>query len=166
MTDSQRIIDSLGLKPLPEEGGYFKETYRSKTLALTGKPRSSGTCILYLMTAKDVSAWHKVESDEIWLYHAGSPAIQLLLFPDGSWTERVIGPNIEAGQTLQSVIPAGTWQAAILRDKRDPQAWGLFGATVCPGFEYEDFSAGKGPELAAKFPAAAKRMRELGLLGC
>jgi len=164
MSEAKRIIDYLGLRPLPEEGGYFKETYRSKTPAVCSKPRSSGTCILYLMTARDMSYWHKVESDEIWLYHAGSPAQQLLLYPNGNWEERVIGPELAKGHMLQSVIPAGTWQAAVLRDRQDPQSWGLFGAAVSPGFEYEDFAVGEGSDLADKYPSAAAKMRSLGLI--
>ena len=162
MTDADAVIRTLNLKPLTKEGGFFNESYRSKTLAITRKPRSSGTCILYLMTDKDVSRWHKVASDEIWLYHAGSPALQLLLFPDGSWQERIIGPEIARGQNPQSVIPAGTWQAAVLLD-RTPDSWGLFGAAVFPGFEYDDFTEGESATLAKEYPAAAGRMKVLGL---
>jgi len=69
---------------------------------------------------------------------------------------------ITGGQRPQSIIPAGTWQAAVLAD-RTAEAWGLFGAVVIPGFEYADFTAGNGAELAVRYPAAAVRMKELGL---
>ncbi len=163
MPSSKEIIEALKLEPLAVEGGFFRETYRSKAQAKSASPRCAGTCIYYLMTAMDISAWHKVDSDEIWLYHAGSPALQLLLFPDGSWKERAVGPDVISGQEPQSLIPAGTWQAAVLLE-RGEKSWGLFGAMVCPGFEYAGFQGGDAKELASKWPAAASRMRELGLL--
>ena len=163
MHDAKDIIAALKLEPLSIEGGFFKEVYRSKVQATTPSQRCAGTSIYYMMTAKDISAWHKVASDEIWLYHAGSSAVQLLLFPDGSWTERVIGPDVLDGQVPQSLIPAGTWQAAVLLE-RDGNSWGLFGALVCPGFEYADFQGGDAGELSEKWPGAKARMAALGLL--
>ena len=87
----------------------------------------------------------------------------MLLFPDGKWEDTIIGADLENGQRPQSVIPAGTWQAAGLLD-RSPESWGLFGAAVFPGFEYKDFMEGEGSVLAKEFPSAAKRMDELGIL--
>jgi len=158
---ADKIIEKLNLQPLTVEGGFFRETYRSNVRLSDGK-HSCGTCIYYLMKGNDYSNWHKVSGDEIWLYHAGVPAIQILLFPDGSWAERIIGPDIIAGQVPQNLIPAGTWQAAALVS-RDQADWGLFGAAVFPSFEYADFTVGRGPELAKMYPEAAGRMKELGL---
>ena len=62
-----------------------------------------------------------------------------------------------------AVIPAGTWQASVLMDRKDND-WGLFGALVVPGFEYSDFTLGKGSELAEKYPDAASRIKELNLM--
>lgn len=163
MHGAKDIISALGLEPLSVEGGFFKETYRSKIQAAPSPlPRCAGTCIYYLMTAKDISTWHKVASDEIWLYHAGSPAAQLLLFPDGTWTELIIGPDVMNGQVPQSLIPAGTWQAAVLLERTE-ESWGLFGAMVCPGFDYADFQGGSSKELAIRWPDAKTRMSALGL---
>ncbi|OGV56517.1 MAG: hypothetical protein A2X49_06465 [Lentisphaerae bacterium GWF2_52_8] len=156
------IISSLELLPLAVEGGYFREIYRSERNAATNPPRCLGTSIYYFLRGHENSAWHLVKSDEIWFYHAGCSAIQLLLFPDGSWEERRIGADIEHRETPQSVIPAGVWQAAVL-SKRNADVWGLFGACVFPGFEYEDFVPGDAAQLSIQYPSAAVRMRELGL---
>ena len=158
---ADKIIEKLNLRTLTVEGGFFHEVYRSTVRLADGK-HSCGTCIYYLMKANDYSNWHKVSGDEIWLYHTGIPAIQMLLFPDGSWAERIIGPDIIAGQVPQSLIPAGTWQAAALVSRK-PADWGLFGAAVFPSFEYADFTVGRGPELAQAYPEAAGRMKALGL---
>ncbi len=154
------VIDTLGLVPLTIEGGFFKETYRSAFSGANG--HCGGTCIYYLLDGQGRSDWHRVASDEIWLYHGGIAAIQLLLFPDGHWEERHIGADLAAGERPQSLIPAGAWQAAVLKSRRE-DAWGLFGAAVVPGFEYEDFTPGNGTELCSMYPAAAARIRELGL---
>jgi predicted cupin superfamily sugar epimerase len=115
---TSEVINLLGLTPLTVEGGYFSETFRSTAGARRGDTeRSAGTCIYYLLDPLSVSAWHKVASDEIWLYQAGVPARQLLLFDNGSWEERIIGPDLGKGERPQSVIPAGTWQAAVLDER-------------------------------------------------
>jgi predicted cupin superfamily sugar epimerase len=162
MNKASTIIDKLQLQPLAVEGGFFHETYRSVRKTGIVPARIMGTSIYYLLKKSDKSDWHQVASDEIWYYHAGAPAIQLLLFQDGSWEERKIGGNVEAGQVPQSVIPAGTWQAAVL-DKDSEYDFGLFGAAVFPGFEYDDFIAGNSMELSKQYPEAAKRLKELGL---
>ena len=143
-------INALGLEVLTVEGGFFKEVYRSK-LTTENKDRVCGTSIYYLMTRNDISSWHKVASDEIWYFHGGSPAVQLLIHPDGNMEKRLIGFDLEAGEVPQSLIPADTWQAAVLLDKND-DAWGLFGATVFPGFEYEDFCGASVEEMIQEFP--------------
>ena len=144
------IIDLLKLEPHPGEGGFFREIYRSG-LTLDDRDRCCGTSIYYFMTARDVSPWHKVAADEIWYYHGGSPAVQLLIYPDGKMEKRIIGMDIQSGQCPQSVIPAGTWQATVLLD-RSEDSWGLFGAAVFPGFEYADFTGATVEQMATDFP--------------
>lgn len=162
MNTADEIIQALDMKVLSVEGGYFRETYRSIAKTEATRQRKAGTSILYLMKGMDISRWHLVKSDEIWMYHAGSPALQMLLFPDGSWCERMVGPDVLAGEMPQSLIPAWTWQAAVLRDRTE-DSWGLFGAVVVPGFEYEDFKEGNVAELLKKYPEAEPRIRETGL---
>ena len=160
---AEEVTRALKLKPLPEApGGHFRETYRSATLARATPPRSSATLIYFLVRGAVVDRFHKVKSDEVIMYHAGSPAIQLLLFADGKWQERIIGPDAASGETPQSIVPAGTWMSLVLTD-RAPKAWGLFGALVVPGFDYADFTAGDTRELIKQYPSAAARIRELGL---
>jgi len=152
--NAKEIIDTLKLEPLEIEGGFFREIYRSKLKA--EKPgRMCGTSIYYLMTSHDISRWHKVTGDEIWHYHGGSPAVQLLIHPGGRMEKRVIGLDLKAGQVPQSLIPADTWQAAVLLNKNE-DAWGLFGATVFPSFEYEDFSGATVEQMTEKFPSLEK----------
>jgi predicted cupin superfamily sugar epimerase len=154
---AKEVIELLGLEPLTVEGGFFKEVYRSGVMAADGQ-RCSGTSIYYLMTEKDVSAWHKVESDEIWAYHGGIPAVQMLVFPDGKFEKRIIGNDLEKGHVPQSIIPAGTWQAATLIEQSDEELWGLFGAAVFPGFEYGDFTGATVEKVVELFPQLEKEI--------
>jgi len=158
------IIEKLQLEPLPEiQNGFFRQTYRSQAIVKGDRDRSSGTLIYYLATANAVSTFHKLESDEILMFHAGTSGIQLLLFPDGRWEERVIGGDLSRGEMLQSIVPGGTWFSLVLSDRADT-SWGLFSVLVVPGFDYEDFTPGDGAELVKQYPSAEKRMKELGLL--
>ena len=54
------------------EGGWFRETYRSPRSVDT--PRGSrplATSVLFLLLPAEVSAWHRVASDELWLWQGG-----------------------------------------------------------------------------------------------
>lgn len=158
---ADETAQALGLQE-HTEGGMFRELYRSVVRTHATKQRRAATSILYMLRGKEISRWHMVKSDEIWMYHAGSPAIQLLLFPDGTFEERIVGPGILSGEFPQSLIPAWTWQSTVLLDRSDG-SWGLFGAVVCPGFEYEDYAEGTAEDLIRKYPEAKDRILELGL---
>ena len=151
----------LKLNTLDFEGGYFSEIYRCKTQATTAG-HSCGTSIYYALKGKQVSRWHKVAVDEIWHYEAGSAAEQILLYEDGHFERHIIGPKLLEGQRPQSIIPAGTWQAASLVDQSE-KSWGLFGATCFPGFEYSDTEVEKAEELIKKWPEAEKTIRDANL---
>lgn len=150
------LIARLGLIPHGAEGGFFCETYRSTRSA--GEGRCCGTSIYYLLRGADRSAWHRVTSDEIWYFHAGSPARQLVIEPDGNLRDVRIGPPDLPGALPQNVISAGSWQSAVLLE-RGAEDWGLFGAAVFPGFEYADFTGGSDDELIALFPQWAELIR-------
>lgn len=161
MERADSIIRKLEMKPVPGEGGCFVRVYTAGKAGETVSGRNAATSILYLLRGGDCSRWHKLLVDEIWMYHAGSAARQLLLFPDGSWSERRIGPDLFAGEVPQSVIPAGTWQSTVLEDRAE-QSWGLFGTVCIPGFEYEHYTGGSGAELMKQYPSAAEQIAALG----
>ena len=159
LSEAKQVIKKLGLEPLTIEGGFFCEVFRSK-LNLPNLNRCCGTSIYYLLREKQISSWHKVASDEIWYYHAGQGALQLLIFPDGKIEKRIIGGNVLNGETPQSYIPAGTWQTAILVSNHYND-YGLFGAAVFPGFEYEDFTGATNEEIFKIFPQHAIEIKKI-----
>ncbi|MDP0399399.1 cupin domain-containing protein [Tsukamurella strandjordii] len=137
--DADRIATQLGLQPHPE-GGRFREYWRSdQTVSRTdGATRSVATAIHFLLGSDDRSQWHTVRSDELWLWQGGG-AIDLRLggsgaTPSTSPESVLLGPDIDAGQALTVLVPAGTWQSAQPVD--GPV---LVSCVVAPGFDFEDF---------------------------
>lgn len=151
-----QIIEELGLEPHPEEGGFFRETYRSAgeipAEALSGEysgTRSHSTAIYYLLTPESMSEMHLLPTDEVFHFYLGDPVEQLLLRPDGSSELVVLGPDLAAGQRVQHVVPGGVWQGARLAPGG---AWALMGCTVAPGFDYADYTSGNRAELSRAYP--------------
>ena len=78
MLKAKEIILKLGLKPLPKEGGFYRETYRSEEkIPEQGLParyssaKSFCTAIYYLLTPETCSALHRLSSDEIFHFYLG-----------------------------------------------------------------------------------------------
>jgi uncharacterized protein len=138
------------------EGGYFGETYRSADLLPSdifdgryASPRACSTAIYFLLRGSQFSALHRLRSDEMWHFHAGSGARIVTIAPDGTLGEAKIGPYPERGQRFQVLVPAGTWFVATVDD---PDAYVLVGCTVSPGFAYEDFELADRAGLIAAYP--------------
>ena len=129
MKNEQYWIEKLQLEKHPE-GGYFKETYRAKETVVNrnGKQRSASTGIYFLMTDSVFSAFHKIESDEMWHFYDGGALSVYIITTTGELEILKIGNDIENGEQLQGVVPAGCWFAS----KVDiPNTFSLVGCTVC-----------------------------------
>lgn len=149
------IIACLGLRPLPIEGGYYRETYRAgECLAASALPsrypgaRALSTGIYYLLTPDTFSALHRLRSDEIYHFYLGDPVELLMLLPDGRGELRRLGTDLRAGERPQLVVPAGAWQGSRLAPGGRVA---LLGTTVAPGFELADFEAGSRSQLLAAY---------------
>jgi predicted cupin superfamily sugar epimerase len=151
---ARQLIDALGLRPHPE-GGWFKEIFRSaaQVLPADGRPaRDALTTIYFLLRAGEHSRWHRVRSDEVWIYLEGAP---LALWTSDAALRTApahlrLGPVDVHGTRPQHTVPAGQWQAArpIIgsagNSESDDQAAGndftLVSCTVGPGFDFDDFA--------------------------
>jgi uncharacterized protein len=131
MNEAARIIKALGLERHPE-GGWYRQTWIGPQVG----GRVSGTAILFLLAAGEQSHWHRVDADEIWLWHAGAPLI--LSMGERMAADHRLGPDVLRGDMVQAVVPKGWWQAA-----KSTGDWTLVSCTVSPGFRFEGF------ELAA-----------------
>jgi len=133
MTEGWRtVVERLGMGAHPE-GGWYVETWRA---AAADGERPVASAILFLLPAGEMSHWHRVDADELWQYSAGD-ALELLIATDrtGAGIERHrLGPDATAGDDVQVVVPAGSWQAA-----RPLGAWTLVGCVVAPAFTFDGF---------------------------
>ncbi|SDV02453.1 hypothetical protein SAMN04488544_3639 [Microlunatus sagamiharensis] len=133
------LAELLDLAPHPE-GGWFRRTWTSGVPVRppgAGHERPTATAIHYLLCTGEESRWHVVTSDELWLHQRGGP-LELRLGgtgpAPGEATVVVLGPDLEHGQHLQVLVPAGTWQAA-----GPAGADALVSCVVSPGFDFADW---------------------------
>ncbi|WP_062209193.1 cupin domain-containing protein [Demequina oxidasica] len=144
MTPRPRTAETFDLAPHPE-GGWFRRMWTSdRPVDTAAGVRPAATCIHYLLTPGEHSAWHVVTSDEIWLWHGpGSLTLSLGGSRDapGEATEFVLGPNHHDGDLAQLLVPAGVWQSARLAT--DAEA--LVSCVVSPGFDFADWSLASPP---------------------
>ncbi|WP_219838903.1 cupin domain-containing protein [Paenibacillus sp. R14(2021)] len=138
------LVKQLDLSPHPE-GGWYKELWKASfeiphhvlDEAYSGA-RFAATSIYFVLHPHEQSAWHTVLSDELWLWHSGSP----LLLTLGGTEDRpkvskeiIIGPDVANGQHPQALVQANVWQKA--KPLGDEPV--LVSCVVAPGFHYDDF---------------------------
>ncbi|MEO9533236.1 MAG: cupin domain-containing protein [Crocinitomicaceae bacterium] len=150
MKTAEFWINHLQMDKHPEEG-YFKETYKASEVVTleNGNQRSASTGIYFLLTSDNFSAFHKIKSDEMWHHYQGSAISIYIIHPNGELELLKIGNNIDKGEQLQGMVPAGCWFGSRVEE---PNTYSLVGCTVSPGFEFEDFEMAKRDELILKFP--------------
>jgi len=156
MLMAERIIKLYNMKPLPGEGGYYVETYRSaESIEKSSLPerydsdKSHSTAILYLLTPDTESRIHRLRSDEIYHFYMGDPVQLALIHPSGTIKVLFLGHDIRAGQFVQAVVPAGIWQGSFLLEGGQ---FALMGITVAPGFDFPDTELGSRKELLEQYP--------------
>lgn len=148
----EKIIKHLNLEPHPE-GGYFSETYRSG-LQLTELEsfqgtRACSTGIYFLLTSGSISHLHKIRSDEMWHFYSGDPLRIVMLDGNGHYADKILGADLEKGESFQVVVPAGVWFGA---EVVDGGTYALVGCTVSPGFDFSDFELAKKETMRELFP--------------
>jgi hypothetical protein len=148
MLSAQQIIERLGLAPLPVEGGFFKETYRS----------TISTAIYYLLTPSTCSLLHRLSGDEVYHFYLGDPVDLLLLHADGSSEQIVLGPEIGEDQRVQQLVRGGSWQGSRLRGGG---RFALMGTTMAPPFDPKNFELGDRHDLTRRYPNQAELIAHL-----
>lgn len=156
---SAEIKKLLELVQHPIEGGYFRRTYTSASaLDLARGVRPAGTAIYYLLEAGTFSEMHALDSDEIFHFYLGDPVEMLQLFPGGGSAIITLGPDLQAGQHVQVLVPAGVWQGTRLISGGKVA---LLGCTVVPGFDFADYRNASFDELAVQWPEQKERIKDL-----
>jgi predicted cupin superfamily sugar epimerase len=156
------LIEHYNLQPLPVEGTLFSSTYRAPQEYDDGKPVGTAIIAMYCDDPYSVSLFHKLKYDEIWHFYGGDPLRLVLLYPDGSSRDVIMGSDPLKGQLVQFVIPAGVWQAGhMLEGGR----YSLFGCTVAPGFTGDIFEGGTREQLLAMYPDRPDDIHRLSVNG-
>lgn len=162
-TEARYWIEKLRLQPHPE-GGYFRQTYKSdfligpETLPGFQGARWASTAIYFLLEGRNFSAFHRLRSDEMWHFYAGSPLMVHVIDPVGAHSVLFLGRSPELGQVFHGVVRAGCWFASHVADWK---GWALVGCTVAPGFEFEDFEMANREELVKEYPHHAGMITRL-----
>jgi len=139
------IIAGLGLIPHPE-GGHYREIIRSpRRLEIPDSgTRNAVTSIYFLLQKGEVSRWHRVASDEIWIWLEGDAmelhASDLLAYAIHELSH----------ENRQVLVPAHHWQAAKTKGQ-----YSLMACIVAPGFDFQDF------ELIEPASTPARKLLEL-----
>ncbi len=101
--DAQYWINHLGMSPHPE-GGYYRATYKADlTIARNALPssyqgdRSASTAIYFLLDEGNFSAFHRIASDEVWHFYAGSSLVVYVIDPEGNYSELRLGVRWRRG---------------------------------------------------------------------
>ncbi len=143
------------MKVLPNEGGYYVETYRAKEkiFGVFGGERNFSTAILYLLTPDTFSALHRLSSDEIFHFYFGGPVTMLQLHPDGASDVITLGSDIKSGQHIQAIVPKGSWQGCFLKEGG---SFALMGTTMSHGFDVKDYEQGRREGLLKRYPAQSE----------
>ena len=158
---AEEIKRLLGLEPHPVEGGWFRRTYTSGLSVPVERggamvSRAMGTAIYYLLEPGTFSEMHVLSSDELFHFYLGDPVEMLQLWPSGEAKVVVLGQDLEKGQQVQMLVPAGVWQGTRLIGEGKVA---LLGCSVVPGFDFADYRSGVYAELAVKWPAERERIK-------
>ena len=153
------LIDHYKFQLLPVEGTLFVSTYRSRQEVAEGGPIGTAMIGMYCDEPRSLSLFHRLTSDEVWHFYGGDPLRLVLLYPDGSSRDVIMGDDPLWGQSVQFVIPAGVWQAGhMLEGGR----YSLFGCTLAPGFTDGMFEGVTHERLIELYPGRAKDIHRLG----
>jgi predicted cupin superfamily sugar epimerase len=164
--DAKALIERLGMIPIPVEGGWYRQTWRSPEILPGGSvvglaaDAPVGTAILALFCDDPwgFSALHRLAATEVWHFCGGDPFHLLLLHGDGRSEDVVLGPDLATGHEVQQVVASGTWMGgAVAPGGR----LSLLGCTMAPGFTDEGLECGERAALIAAFPDRAADITRL-----
>ena len=145
MCRKQELINTLELISHPE-GGYYKETYRS--IETIDGEQSLMTSILFLLTSENASNFHRIQSDEHWYFHEGSPLTVHVIGENGH-EKRMLGLDFAEGQRPYQLVYK---QEIFGSEVQEPNSYALVSCAVAPGFMFRDFELFTRHELLDQYP--------------
>lgn len=150
--------ERLRMAPHPE-GGHFCTGY-------SGAPRFipefqgqkfSGSrrlysSIIYLLEKNDFSAFHRLETDEMWHHYEGGDLVFYLIAPSGSLSVHTLGKTLGEDVVFQFLVPHHHWFAVVPAAEFE---YSLCGCTLSPGYDDADFELAGRDALCTMFPEHA-----------
>ena len=156
-TNDLRIIQKLKLLPHPE-GGYYKEVYKAADEYQTKLgTRSASTAIYFLLEKGNFSAFHRIQSDELWHHYEGCSLEIFIIDEQGKLEVLKLGKNFEKGEEPLRIVRKGLWFASRVQD----EGYALVGCTVSPGFDFKDFELASRSNLLSLYPEHKQVIEEL-----
>ena len=155
---AQWLIDKFGLAPLPGEGGYYHQTYRSEeSMKRKDVAKPVSTAIYFLLTPETKSALHRLPTDEIFHFYLGD-AVEMVQIDQSGKLKRVrLGSDLVNGESVQVLVPAGVWQGSALVPGGK---WALMGTTMAPGFDFSDLELAT-KDLSSQYPSHRETIEAL-----
>jgi len=164
MVTARKLITQYQLQPHPE-GGYYLQTYCSKEkIPVEALPdrfagdRYFSTAIYFLLEGNQFSAFHRIQSDELWHFYTGTGLHIYVIHPDGKGEILKLGDDLTNGYSFQQLVPAGCWFAS---KPVDENGFSFVGCTVAPGFDFADFEMGEREELLKEYQECKDWINEL-----
>ena len=136
------------------EGGFFSEVY---TAPFEQDGRSICGSIYFLLDSGEISRFHVIDCDEIWYYHEGC-GMKITVLTDGKKEERLLGNNVQKGESPMAVIPKG---CAFAAENLEPDGYSFVSCVTTPGFEYAGFRLIGREELRQRYPDCFDEMAYL-----
>lgn len=131
------------------EGGYYKECFNSlENVNINSKDKKLWTSIYFLLEENEVSNFHKLESDEMWYYHSGSPLTIYMIDNEGNLITKQLGLDIKNNESPQVLVKKGYIFGSSMNNK----GYSLVGCMVSPGFTFDEFKLYKRDELLNLYP--------------
>jgi len=154
MLTAEDYVSGLGMQA-HVEGGYCRELFQSRQ---TAGQRPLASSIYYLLKAGQVSKLHRLKSDELWLYHCGTPLLIHQIDEAGTLSTARLGLAVDQGELPQILVAGNRIFGAELSDNK---GFCLVSCVVSPGFDYRDFELFSGSELSRLYPQHTELIRRL-----
>lgn len=154
-----KIITTLELELMPEEGCYLKNIYLSNHNHNAEQNIASHIYGLYAPEIESQSYFHKLSCDELWHFYSGDPLNLYLIYPDGELKTVTLSSDIVKNESPTFLVPAGVWQAGKTSKGGD---YSLFGCTVIPSFTQSCFYIESKENLMKEFPKHKEIIEEFG----
>lgn len=147
------VVEALGLSAHPE-GGWYRETWRSAERVGVSRngttvSRAAFTSIVFALGEGERSHFHRIDSDELWVWQQGAHVVVHLLEPGAGYRRLVVAAPGDPHGAPQVVVPGGVWFGA---ECAAGAAFAVVACVVAPGFEFSAFELAERDALTALWP--------------